>query len=75
MPAQRTDVHRAVRAHLGVGQLSDLVDVDEELGGREPQLHEGDQALAAGQHLGLTAAVVQQAERIVEGARRFVAEP
>ena len=75
VPAQRSDVQRSVRADLGIRHLRELVDVDEQLGGRESELEQWDQALAAGQHLGFTAAIVQEADRIVERPRRFVAEP
>ena len=44
-------------------------------GDGEAQLQQRDQALPAGEHLGLAAAVVQQADRLVERARRLVAEP
>ena len=60
VPAQRTDVQGAVVGDAVVGEVGQVVDVDQQLGGGEAQLEQRDQALAAGQHLGLTLALVEQ---------------
>ncbi len=73
--AQRTDVERAVGPDLDVVEAADLVDVDEQLRRGEPQLEQRDQALPSREHLGLSPTVVQETDRLVERARRFITEP
>ena len=74
MAAQRTDVQGAVVVDPVVGEVGQVVDVDQQLGRGEAQLEQGHQALAAGQHLGLTAALVEQRDRLGDAAGCLVAE-
>ena len=57
MAAERADADRAVLLDAVVAEPGQLVDVDEQLGRGEAELQHRDQALAAGQHLGLATAV------------------
>ena len=75
VPAQRADVQGAVGVDPVVGEVGQVVDVDEQLGRGEAELQQRHQALAAGQHLGLAVALVEQRDRLVEAARGLVAEP
>ena len=52
---------------LDVVEPLDAVDVDERRRLREPQAHQRDQAVAAGQHLGVLAVLVQQLRRLLDG--------
>src|ERR671924_84139 len=56
-------------------QPRQAVDVHEHPRRGETELHERDQALPAGEHLGLVAIAVQGGERLVERRRRLVFEP
>src|SRR5262245_50509122 len=75
MTAQGADAQRPVRVLAVVVQAGDAVDVHEQFWRGEPQLHQRDEALPPGQHLWLTAAAGQQADRLGEGARCLVTEP
>jgi hypothetical protein len=57
VPAERADAQAAVGVRPVVSQAGHVVDVDDHLRGGEAQLHHRHQALAAGQHLGVVAAV------------------
>ncbi len=66
MAAQGADAQRAVGAGPVVVQAGQVIDVDDQFRRGKAQLHQRDQALTAGQHLGVVSAVVQQADRRVE---------
>ena len=66
VPAQRADAQGAVGIGPVVVQARHVVDVDDQVRRGEPELHQRDQALAAGQHLRVVTAVVQQADRLVQ---------
>jgi hypothetical protein len=71
VPGQRPD--RDVRALVGdVRQVGDAADVDEHRGRREPQLHQRQQRMAAGQVLGVLAGLRRQGQRLVHGRRALV---
>ena len=57
-----------------VGQVGQVVDVDQHLGPGEPQLHHRQQAVAAGDEPGLRSVAFQQGERVVNGAGTLVVE-
>ena len=57
-----------------VAEVGDAVDVDERRRRREPQFHERDQALAAGQHLPVVAVLVEVRDGIVERRGRQILE-
>ena len=75
MAAQRTDVEGAVGVDAVVVEIREVVDVDQQLGRGEAQLHQRHQALPPCQHLGLTSAGAQQADGVLEGSGTLVAEP
>ena len=68
---QRRRFDVAVRRHgadrdrsagvANVGQVGDAADVDDHAGPREPQLHRRNQAVSAGQHLGIVAVLARAA--------------
>ena len=69
---QRAELEAAVRGRADALQLRQPADVDESLWLCEPELHERQEAHAAGQDLGL--AVGDRRQRIVEGRRPLVLE-
>ena len=75
VPAERADPEAAVGVLLVVVEAGQVVDVDEQLGAGEPELHQRHQALAAGQDLGLAVALLEQRDRLLEAAGHLVAEP
>ena len=74
MAAERADPQRAVAVLAVVAEAGQVVDVDEQRGGGEAQLEQRHEALAAREHLGVVAVLGEQRDRLVEGARRRVAE-
>ena len=48
------------------GRAPDLVDVDQALRTGEPEVQQRDEALSAGEHLGLVAVLGEQRERVLE---------
>ena len=72
--AERADAQRAVAVLAVVAEAGQVVDVDEQRGGGEAQLEQRHEALAAREHLGVVAVLGQERDRLVEGARRRVAE-
>ena len=73
LAGERAD-REVIAALLDVRQLADPVQVDQDLGGREPEPHRGDQALAAGEDLRRVAQPREQGERLVERRGRVVVE-
>ncbi len=73
MTDECSDPEVAVRL-LDEVQARDTVDVDEDRGGRQPQFHHRDQALAPGQHPCLIAALGESGERLGQGVGRQVVE-
>jgi hypothetical protein len=69
------------RAHgQRVAGLGDVVqrqatDVDDVSGRGQPELHDGDQALPAGQHLGVVPVLGQELERLLQRLGPVVLEP
>ena len=55
-------------------ELLDAPQVDEQRGRRQPQLHQRDQRVPAGEQLGVLAAVAQRGQRLVERPGRHVVE-
>src|SRR5438270_4917536 len=55
-------------------QPRNATQVDQQRRGGEPQLHQRQQRVAAGQQLGLVAILVQHPDRLLERVRRFVIE-
>src|SRR6185437_9245055 len=72
--AERADPQRAVAVLAVVAEAGQVVDVDEQRGGGETQLEQRHEALPAREHLGVVAVLGQERDRLVEGARRRVAE-
>ena len=70
---QRPDPPVAVLA-LDPVQAGDLAQVDEQRRRRQPQLHQRDQRVPAGQRLGVLAAVGERPDRLVERVRGGVVE-
>src|SRR6202521_268268 len=70
---QRADVELGP-AFLDVVEFLDAVDVDERLGLRETQAHQGYQAVPARQHLGVVAVLVQQLGSLLDGGGAGVFE-
>jgi hypothetical protein len=71
--------HKRAHAHVSVVafdrvETGDPVEVDEVPEGRESQRHHRDQALPAGQHLGLVAVLAEQRDRFAHARRRVVLE-
>jgi hypothetical protein len=71
--------HPAADAQLPVGdadaiETGHVADVDEQRGHRQAQLEEWDEAVAAGQDLGLPHPLAQQAQGLREVARTGVVE-
>ena len=68
----RADGEAAVGAH--VLELGQPADVDQDGGAGQPQGEQGDQALAAGEHLGFVAVLGQHGEGLVDGVGGVVVE-
>jgi hypothetical protein len=66
MPAKRPDVDGPIVIHPVIPEVRDLVDVDQHLGRGKAKLHHRDQALTPGQDLGVTTAVLEECDRIVD---------
>jgi hypothetical protein len=64
--AQRSDADGAVRLDSVVVEVGQVVDVDQELRGREAQLQQRDEALSPGEDLRLAAARLEQGDGLVE---------
>ena len=54
LPRHRADPH-AVRAGADAGERRDAVQIDEHRRARQPEVHRGDEALPAGEGLGVAA--------------------
>src|SRR5262245_32996960 len=81
MAHQRADLDMAVAARDAV-EPGNVVDVHQQIGGIEPHVESGDQALAAGEHPRLPIMAAEQLDRMIEGTglrigerRRFHALP
>ena len=73
VPGQGAD--RDVRALVGdVGQVTQAAQVDDHLGGGQPQLHQRQQRVAAGQELGVLAVLGDQVQGFLGRARPLVGE-
>ena len=59
---------------VDAAQLLDAAQVDQQRGRRQPQLHQRDQRVPAGEDLGLLAAVGERSQRLVERPGRHVVE-
>src|SRR5262249_39185439 len=70
---ERADRDPAVLAP-DLAQVADPANVDQHLGLCQAQLHDRDQAVAAGQDLGAVAELVEQLDRLVDARRRLVLE-
>ena len=66
--------HDLVAVAADAFQAVDAVQVDQMLGGGEPELHHRDQAVAAGQRPGIVAQGREQFHRIGHGRRPVIAE-
>src|ERR671935_1836172 len=55
-----------------VGELGEVVDVDQQLGLREAQLHHRQQAVAAGDDPGVRADALERGDRALEARRALV---
>ena len=73
LPGQGANAH-GVLVHADVGQLGHAVDVDELPRSGQPHRQQRDQALPAGEHLGIAAGLGEQPDRVVERFRSRVAE-
>src|SRR5690606_12434088 len=69
----RADMH-PLRACLDSREVRDIVDVDEPLGPGEAEVHHGDEALAACQHLALVRVLGQFGHRLRESRGAYVVE-
>jgi hypothetical protein len=65
---------RAVGFHAVIAQIGKVVDVDQHLRRGEPELQHRDQALAAGENLGVAAPVGEKRPGLFDRTWRFVAE-
>src|SRR3954467_5680077 len=65
VPDERTDPEIAVR-HVNRVKTGNPVDVDEHRWLREPELHQRDHSLSAGEHFGLVTTFAQNGQRFVE---------
>jgi hypothetical protein len=73
VPRERADGDgAAVDPH--VRQVLQAADVDEDGRRRQPQLHEREQRVAAGEELGVVAVAVQRADGVLEGLGALVVE-
>jgi hypothetical protein len=73
MADERADPQAALIL-LEVVEPGDPVDVDERLGRRETELHQGNQALATGENFGGVTSLAQERERFLERPGRQVLE-
>jgi hypothetical protein len=55
-------------------ETAQAVDIDNNLGASESQIHERHQALAASENLGIVAVFMKQLERLIERCRREIFE-
>src|SRR5437763_15550212 len=73
MAGEGADGHLAAGL-ADVAQLDEPADVDEHRRRRQPQLHEREQRVAAGQQLGLVAVLAQELDRLLGRAGPYVVE-
>ena len=73
VPGHRADPPAAVLA-LDAVQAGHPPQVDQQRRRRQPQLHQRQQRVPAGEQLGVLAVLVQHADRLVEGLGRLVVE-
>jgi hypothetical protein len=65
---------KRIAGPLNTLQLGNAGEVDKVLGGRQPQLHHGDQALAAGQHATVIAVPGEQRRGLSDALRTVIGE-
>ena len=70
---ERADAQRSL-VLLDVIEVGHAVQVDDDVGSREAHLHERDEALAAGEHLGLVPSLDERRDHLLERRRREVLE-
>ena len=73
MAREGADVHLAVLL-ADVVEVLKIVDVDEVLWRREPELHHRQETVTAGDQPGLGPEPLQQRERVVDGGRALIFE-
>ena len=74
VPYQRTDGARPVRTDLDSSEPGDTTDVDHHGGTTHSHRHQGNERLAARQHLGVVAMLREQGQRLGEGVGTVVPE-